>query len=124
MGEYLTNYPELDLTPGEPTRTGFSSRELVIKEEADQKHIAEYPEWLLARKMDDGSDSRSKLEEIGFKVLREFDDLFYVTTPPYKWTKKTAGYWTSISNSGGVDIMNQFFKGAVYDRDAHLIYQD
>lgn len=67
-----------------------------------------------------GSDSRLILEEAGFQVVAEHDDLFYKVQPPQGWTKQTQGYWTYVYDPAGVERFSQFFKGAWYDRDAFL----
>ena len=113
------------------TSSGFTSQELVIKGERAQKDISEYPEWLLAIKVNsirgksirgnmNEQDSKSELEGLGFEILREFDDLFYVTIPPKGWQKKTEGYWTTIIDCDGNEVISQFHKGTIYDRDAFL----
>ena len=124
---YEPNYPDINVVSNELTPTGFTSRELVIKEEQAQKDIAEYPEWLLAikansinGKVNRGQDSKIELESLGFEILRKFDDLFYLTIPPNGWEKKTKGYWTTITDCNGNEIISQFHKGAIYDRDAFL----
>lgn len=123
---YEPNYKDITMEPNTMTKYGFTSRELVAAEEVAQKDIAEYPEWLLAiilysvRGKVNVQNSRTELEALGFKILREFDDLFYATEPPEGWTKSTSGYWTTVLDSEGREIIKQFYKGTLYDRRAHL----
>lgn len=105
------------------TGTGFTSRQLVGMEESAQRRVAESDKWLLARKHNrcfGGNDTRQALEELGFIVVREMNDLFYEVIPPAGWTKQTQGYWTTIYDAEGIERIFQFFKGAIYDRDAFL----
>jgi len=120
MVKYKPNYPNLEDVSDEITVTGKTSRENVAIEETSQRVIAENPEWLLARRLNPSGDSKSELETLGFKILGEADDLFYRVQPPQDWKKSTEGYWTSVTDSDGKERLNQFHKGAFYDRDAFL----
>lgn len=85
----------------------------------------EIANWLLARKINSvrgdhsGGDSRSELEALGFKVL-DSDDMFYKVEPPQGWRKSKEGYWTTVRDSSGKERLNQFYKSALYDREAFL----
>lgn len=122
---YKPNYDE-DLVAGSSRVTNVSGRsphDNILIEEAAQRAVATSENWLLARKTNrtrGGSDSREILEEAGFQVVSEHDDLFYKVKPPQGWTKQTQGYWTYVYDSEGVERFSQFFKGAWYDRDAFL----
>ena len=86
-----------------------------------QRAVAESEQWLIARKTNPGwKDSREALEKLGFKVVRESDDLFYEVEAPAGWTKTTDGYWTTVRDETGAERFSQFFKGAFYDRDAFV----
>ena len=112
---YKKNYPD---------DHEYSRNPLVQFEEKAQRQIAESEEWLLARcrapNYIDDMDTRPYLETLGFEIVRLHDDLFYKVVPPAGWTKSTDGYWTIICDSNGKERAVQFFKGAAYDRRAHL----
>lgn len=103
--------------------SGASPKAILTGEETAQRVVAENEQWLVARK-ENGWNSKmpvkERLEELGFTVLEEHDDLFYSVQPPEGWTKETQGYWTSIKDQDGKECISQFFKGAFYDRDAFL----
>lgn len=106
--------------------SGRSPRDNLIIEEMAQKQVAESATWLLARKLNSAhgnythGDSRQELEALGFQVEDLADELFYQVEPPSGWTKETSGYWTTVRDADGNEIISQFFKGAWYDRDAFL----
>lgn len=101
--------------------SGRSPKACLSIEEAAQRAVAQNPEWLLARRTNlRGDDTRASLEDLGFKVNGEADDLFYRVTPPDGWTKTTEGYWTTVWDATGKERISQFFKGAFYDRSAFL----
>jgi hypothetical protein len=103
------------------TPMGFTSRQLVGMEELAQRSVAESEKWLLARKHDRfSSDTRQALEQLGFTIVREANDLFYEVVPPSGWIKETNGYWTTVRDAEGKERISQFYKGAIYDRDAFL----
>jgi len=106
--------------PDSLTFTGRTSRELVTIQEEEQRRIAEDAAWLLARKIGRNQDSRQVLTKLGFTILGEADDLFYKTRPPKGWSKSTEGYWTTVKDEKGSERISQFYKGAIYDRDAFL----
>ena len=127
MSGYTPNYPDTTKVSNGMTATGFTSRECVEIEEAVQKKVADSPEWLLAKKVNSVSgkmmhhhDSSLELEALGFKMLGEYDELFYRVQPPEGWIKTTHGYWTKIVDENGIGIISQFHKGAFYDHDAFL----
>lgn len=128
MTKYKPNYEDVNVVSNGMTPTGLTSRQCVTIEEGAQKRIAENEKWLLARdSLETGKgyvDSKEGLEKRGFKVVREHDDLFYEVIPPREWTKSTEGYWTDIMNDKGKIVITQFFKGAFYDRNAHLNFAD
>lgn len=101
--------------------SGRSPKDNLSIEEAAQRRVAESETWLLARKhnMEIGN-TKADLEALGFTVLGEADDLFYNVQPPEGWTKETSGYWTTVKDATGKERISQFFKGALYDRDAFL----
>jgi len=109
------------------TPTGFTSRELVAREEAQQQRIAESEEWQIAKELNTvGSeykhgDSKKELERLGFTNIRPGrKDLFYSVTPPKGWTKETQGFWTTVKDEKGNERMTQFYKGAFYDERAFV----
>lgn len=109
--------------PDSITPMGRTSRELITIQEDEQKRIAENSTWLLARRINMGGDSRRSLEKMGFNVATSpssMDALFYETQPPKGWTKTTSGYWTTVRDKNGNERISQFYKGAIYDRDAFL----
>lgn len=120
--EYKPRYNDLSEIPDIMTPTGKTSRELVSIEEAAQRAVAKNPEWLLARRVGGygGDDSHPELEKLGFKVLGEANDLFYRVQPPEKWNKYTEGLWARVTDAEGEERILQFYKGAIYDRDAFL----
>ena len=126
MNKYTPNYPDTGTVSNNVMPLGFTSRECVEIEEAVQKEVADHPEWLLAKKINPvrgkrpHKDSRSELKTLGFKILGEYDELFFRVQPPEGWTKTTHGYWTKIMDARGNEIISQFHKGAFYDHDAFL----
>ncbi len=126
MGKYKPRYDDLSKVSDIPTLTGKTSRNLVEIEESSQRAVAESPEWLLARKTNSVHgkagryDSKPELERLGFKVLDGPDDLFYSVKAPEGWDKSTKGLWTTVIDSKGEERIIQFFKGALYDREAFL----
>ena len=126
MTRYTPNYPDTSVVPNMMTRCGATSRECVEIEESVQKEVADHPEWLIAKKINsvrgkrDWGDSSSELKTLGFKILGEYENLFFRVQPPEGWTKTTQGYWTKIMDAMGNTIISQFHKGAFYDRDAFL----
>ena len=109
---------DLSKIPDSPTYTRFTSRECAIIEESNQRAVAENPEWLLAKSNRDG-DSRKILVGLGFVILGE-QDLFYRVQAPKGWTKVTEGFWTTVLDDKGNARLSQFYKGAFYDRRAHI----
>lgn len=126
MRNYTPNYPDTTKVSNNMMPLGLTSRECVEIEEAVQKTVADSPEWLLAKKVNlvrgkrVHHDSRLELETLGFKILGEYDELFYMVQPPEGWIKTTYGYWTKIVDDKGNEIISQFHKGAFYDHDAFL----
>lgn len=125
---YKPNYDK-DAIRKESTKaniSGQSSRECVAIEERAQRLVAEFPTWLMAKKVVSlygryvCVDSKVTLEGVGFTDLAPMDNLFYSATPPEGWTKETEGYWTTIYDNNHVERMSQFFKGAFYDMHAEL----
>lgn len=119
MAKYKSKYdnPEVRALDGE----------LVIFEEAVQRAVAENPEWLLAKNLDtvnlhptQEKDSKKELEKLGFEILDENDELFYVVKPPKGWSKLTVGYRTTVRDSKGRIQIDQFFIGGPTERRAHL----
>jgi hypothetical protein len=116
--------------PDTPTPTGYTSRQLVIREDLAQQRVAENPEWLLARRVNyaagkyQQTDSRPFLQSMGIEVDGAHNDLFYKTKPPEGWTKETEGYWTYVRDNAGNQRLTQFYKGAHYDRDAFINVED
>lgn len=108
--------------------SGHTPNELLDREEAAQRAVAESDKWMLARRVNTHnfaeSDSRKGLEALGFQVLQEADDLFYQVVPPTGWTKETDGYWTTVKDETGKDRISQFYKGAFYDRSAFLNFSN
>lgn len=122
-GKYVPNYQRPEEESDVVNISGRSPRENVPIEEAAQRAIAESETWLVARahnRFDAEKDTRKALEELGFTVLDERDDLFYEVRPPEGWSKSTQGYWTTVLDTEGKERMTQFFKGAWYDTDAFL----
>ena len=124
---YKPNYTEEDIHKSSTRAnvSGQSPQFILIGEESAQRAVAENEKWLLARKMNriasrDRRAVKDILEEMGFKVLSEQDDLFFEVQPPEGWTKETQGYWTTVKDQDGKERISQFFKGAFYDRDAFL----
>lgn len=101
---------------------GFSSQKLLESEEVTQRIVAESDKWLLTWKSRDRENVKAKLEEMGFTSIEVYDDLFFSVQPPEGWTKETIGYWTTIKDQDGNERISQFFKGAIYDRSAHLSF--
>lgn len=128
MSNYTPKYADEDIAKmgNTPNISGLSPQANVTIEEREQAKIANNPTWYIARKMNhDGinysrGDSRSKLEELGFTDIEHGDDLFYSVKAPSGWTKETEGYWTTVKDEMGQKRMSQFYKGAWYDRDAHV----
>jgi hypothetical protein len=89
-------------------------------EEAEQQKVAENPEWLVSRSIWREGDSREKLEELGFVILGEYDDLLYEVQPPEGWTRSTSGYHTYIYDEEGIERAIATYKGAVHDRRANI----
>lgn len=112
--------------PDNMTMVGLTSRQLVNIQESRQREVAESQEWLVAKRTNyvkekyQKVDSCTELEKLGFKILREQDDLFYVVEPPPGWQKSTTGYWTRVVDETGAGRMEQFHKGAIYDRRAFI----
>src|SRR5262249_10465038 len=106
------------------TPTGGTCSDNVRIEEAEQRRVAEHAQWMLARQQQTDSytldDSRQSLEKLGFTVLGEADDLFYTVEAPLGWYKETEGFWTTVKDTAHHVRINQFYKGASYDRGAHL----
>lgn len=123
---YTPNYPDPEVESDKPNVSGMSPRANVEIEEAARRRVAEDPEWSLARKLNSAGgkyvrgDSRAVLEALGFEVLSEEGNLFYLVRPPEGWTKTTQGYWTSVKDKDGKERMTMFYKGAWYDQDAFL----
>lgn len=123
---YKPNYPQSKIKTyaTTPNASGRSPQDNLLLEESAQRNVAESEKWLIANKENPMSRSqvstKEKLEEMGFTVLEDYDDLFYAVQPPTGWTKETQGYWTTIQDSAGKQRISQFFKGAFYDRDAFL----
>jgi len=113
-------HDDLKKVPDTLTPTGFTSRQLAYLEEKSQRAVAENSEWLLAKKggLSD-TDTRKELEKLGFVILGEAD-LFYKVQAPNGWTKVTEGFWTTVLDDKGNERMHQFYKGALYDRDAFI----
>lgn len=107
-----------------PNISGLSPRRNVEIEEAAQRSVAENSTWLIAKKAGRDEDTKTQLEAKGFTVLGEHDDLFYKVTPPEGWTKSTEGYWTTVKDQNGEEVISQFFKGAWYDRDAFASFRE
>ncbi|HLM83629.1 MAG TPA: hypothetical protein VK254_00235 [Candidatus Bathyarchaeia archaeon] len=127
MGKYKPTYGEEEIRRQSttPNVSGRSPQDCVAIEESAQRAVAESEQWLLARKMNrgasrDGRSVKDILEEMGFVVLEEYDDLFFSVQPPEGWKKETQGYWTTVWDESGKERISQFFKGAFYDRDAFL----
>ena len=92
-------------------------------EEISQRIVAENQNWLLAKKMNgvaEGLTAKDILEQMGFKILGEYDNLFFEVSPPEGWTKETLGYWTTVRDYDENERIVQFFKGTLYDRRAFL----
>ena len=122
---YKPNYDEDAISKASTVEnlSGRSPQAIVTGEEAAQRAVAESEKWLIARKenaWDSKMSVKERLEEMGFVVLEEHDDLFYSVQPPEGWTKETQGYWTTVKDQEGNERISQFFKGAFYDRDAFL----
>ncbi|MBS3071523.1 hypothetical protein J4408_00875 [Candidatus Pacearchaeota archaeon] len=126
MGKYTPNYNDLEVVPDLMTSTGRTARENVRIEEGRQRVVAELSTWLLAKKVNhDGKkycreDSRQILNELGFRILGEESDLFYSVEPPKGWERSTEGYWTKVIDENKRERIQQFYKGAFYDREAFL----
>lgn len=126
-GSYKSPYSPEEVGDG-MTPTGFTSRELFRMEESAQRVVAESEQWLLACKLNDyqyagDKNSRSRLEALGFQVIRQVDDLFYEVISPAGWTRETEGFWTTVKDEHGNERIMQFYKGAFYDRDAFLNFK-
>jgi len=89
-------------------------------ENRNQLEVATKKEWLIACKVNGGGNSKELLEALGFKIVKQYDDLFFEVTPPLGWTKETQGFWTYIKDQDGKEVASQFFKGASYDRNAFI----
>lgn len=104
-----------------PNVSGMSPKANVEIEEAAQRRVAQDREWLLARELNNPrGNSRQLLESLGFEIVGQDGDLFYLVRPPAGWTKKTEGYWTTVYDEGGKERLTQFYKGAWYDQRAFL----
>ncbi len=127
MTKYIQSVDASKVSTG-LTPTGITSRQLAYREETEQRRVAENPEWLIARELELSyahgkhiiGDSRPKLERLGFAILGEYDDLFYRVKQPEGWSKSTEEFWTTIKDAEGKKRMEQFYKGAYYDRRASL----
>lgn len=123
---YKPNYTKSDIGMESTTAnvSGCSPQANLLVEENAQRVVAENQTWLIAKKENHLSRStnpiKEKLEQMGFVVLREHDDLFYAVQPPEGWNKETEGYWTIIKDQEGNKRIQQFYKGAFYDRDAFV----
>ncbi|MBD3210057.1 hypothetical protein GF318_01625 [Candidatus Micrarchaeota archaeon] len=120
---YIPNCADPSKTPNWMTPSGKTLRQSIIIEETAQRAIAENPRWLIARKTESGRDSRKKLEALGFKVLSEYCELFYRVRQPRGWDKSTRGFWTSITDSEGKEVIVQYFQGPLENRKAHLKFK-
>lgn len=103
-----------------PNVSGMSPKANIEIEEAAQRRVAEDPNWLIARELNPQGDTREVLEGLGFEVLAEEGDLFYLVRQPSGWTKKTEGFWTTVFDETGKERLTQFYKGAWYDQRAFL----
>lgn len=129
--KYVPNYPTFDIEKQSNVVnvSGHSPRECVAIEEESQREVAESEKWLIARNLINfrggaDKDSYEELEKLGFTMFVVYDELFYSCTQPKGWTKETEGYWTKIKDEKGVERISQFYKGAFYDRSAHISIVD
>ena len=103
--------------------SGRSPKANITIEEGAQKRVATSEVWQLAKQagwLSRNETSRRALEEMGFTILDDKDDLFFKVQPPAGWTKATEGYWTYICDADRKERLTQFYKGAWYDSDAFL----
>ncbi len=122
---YKPNYDDdaIQKSSTATNRSGSSPQEIITGEEASQRAVAESEQWLIAKKENGWNQEKSvkeQLEDLGFVILDEHDDLFFSVQSPKGWTKNTKGYWTSVKDQDGNERISQFYKGAFYDRDAFL----
>jgi len=100
------------------------SKDMLEDENKLQHKVADDKGWLLAKRLELGDfedhDSRQTLEQYGFRIVDDKDELFYGVTEPNGWKKQTSGYWTTIKDDKGIERLKQFFKGASYDTEAFL----
>jgi hypothetical protein len=73
-----------------------------------------------------GGDSRSELERHGITVLGEADDIFYSGRLPEGWRLVPTEHsmWNNILDERGRVAGKIFYKGAFYDRRAHVHFID
>ncbi|OGD07650.1 hypothetical protein A2899_02805 [Candidatus Amesbacteria bacterium RIFCSPLOWO2_01_FULL_49_25] len=110
-------------------RMGLTPETLpAIMAAAEQPYISNTSEWHLARRVDRGipflNSSRLALENLGFKILRKADNLFYAVQPPKGWQKQTEGNRTVIVDEKGLQRIVQYHKDTLFDPDAYLYIFD
>lgn len=68
---------------------------------------------------------RANLENFGFKIGKDVDDLFVSVTPPEGWTLRPSDHsmWSYIHDDQGRKRGGVFYKAAFYDRSAHFSLQ-
>lgn len=64
--------------------------------------------------------TKEQYENMGIKVLDEYDDLFYSVELPEGWEMKPTSHsmWNEVVDDKGRKRISFFYKGAFYDRDA------
>jgi hypothetical protein len=63
-----------------------------------------------------------QIKALGFKVLGDLDDIFYRVEAPAGWTIRPSDHsmWSYVHDANGHRRMGVFYKGAFYDRSAHV----
>ncbi len=100
------------------TLTGRASRQRLASQLSfpNSDSYSQDPEWMLARQLVEDaennrtSDSKSKLESIGFKILGDAGPLYYRATPPQGWKKSTKSNVTTIIDVQGRERLSQVYQ--------------
>lgn len=69
--------------------------------------------------------TKEQYEKIGIKIIEEYDDLFFNVKLPEGWEIKPTEHsmWNEVMDDKGRKRMTFFYKGAFYDRDAFVNFE-
>jgi hypothetical protein len=85
------------------------------------------PKKLNSGPFDASKSAAEKYEEIGIKILGDYDDEFYLVKLPDGWKLKANednSFWSILHDEKGKQRAKIFYKAAFYDRRAHVWFEE